>query len=267
MEIPTDDRQRRAAFGQMRGAASAAGTQEPVRIAHRDGGDPARALGHEVGAVADPGARPGPSASARSGPAAAPPAASGSDARLSAAPRTAPLPGGPCRGGTPSPGRSRTTPPGWRGPPAATGAAARTSPVCASLAGCAGSSAQPRWLITSRTSMPAYPSASASRATSSGDRPKRDMPVSACSAAGRACPRARARRCHSATWPALFSTGSSPCAANSGAVPGGTPFSTRIDGSGPSRPRSATPSPRWATKKDRQPAAASTGATRATPSP
>ena len=56
---------------------------------------------------------------------------------------------------------------------------------CASLAGCCGSSAQARWLITSPTAMPSKASGVAdSRSTSAGGRPSRDMPLSTCSVAG-----------------------------------------------------------------------------------
>ena len=60
---------------------------------------------------------------------------------------------------------------------------------CASFAGCSGSSAQARWLITSPTAIPSKaPGVAASRSTSAGGRPSRDMPLSTCSVAAQLAP-------------------------------------------------------------------------------
>ena len=73
-------------------------------------------------------------------------------------------------------------------------------------------------------------------------------------AASRASPRSRS---HSAIWPGSLSTGTSRCAANSAAEPGGAPLNTAISDRPRQAARRAIPSSRVATKNRRQPAAAS----------
>ena len=96
------------------------------------------------------------------------------------------------------------------------------SASCASLAGWSGSSAQARWLITSPIAMPSKaPGVAASRSTSAGGMPMRDMPLSTCSVAGSRRPARFAAARHASICSRLLSTGMAPAAMHSSSAPGG----------------------------------------------
>ena len=117
--------------------------------------------------------------------------------------------------------------------------------------------------MTYRRDTPRNGDGSSARAeASSAVSPSRAMPVSRCRITPAPVPAQSARS------PGVFSTGvsaASPSAPRS--APGRKPLSTATIGPGPRAARTAIPSSSCATKKWRHPAAASTGATSAAPSP
>ena len=136
---------------------------------------------------------------------------------------------------------------------------ASNSVSCASFAGCCGSSAQARWLITSRTSIPSKACGLGREALNFGGRHAKprhaavDLQRSGQFCASRAWRHWR----HASTCSTLFSTGMTSAAAQASSPPGGTPLSACISGPRPSAVRNASASLSCATKKVVQPSVAS----------